>query len=46
MPQEVSNPVDNIMGSIGTRMIQSGQNYEDALKTAIGPNNADMKLTR
>ena len=34
------------MGQIGTRMINSGQNYEDVLKTAMGANNADMKITR
>lgn len=46
MPQQISNPSDNLMGQIGTLMIQSGQNYEDALKTAMGPQNTDQKVTR
>ena len=47
MPQQVNNPANRDLGELGNSMIMSGQNYEDAIKIALGPNaNPELKITR
>jgi hypothetical protein len=40
----VVNPKNNVMGSIGTKVIQSKSNIEEHIKTVLGPNSSDQKL--
>ena len=44
MPRETVGAANNIMDSIGKKMIQSRTNYEDEFKRVLGPN-SDMKAS-
>jgi len=43
-PQQVINAKSNVMGAIGTKMIQSNMNYEDVLKQVMGSQNTDNRI--
>lgn len=46
MPTVVQPVADDRMEEIGQAMIRSGNNYEDALKAAMGPQNTDNRVTK
>ena len=44
MPQQVVGAKHNTLGAIGTKMIASNQNYEDAMKNVMGSQNTDNRI--
>lgn len=44
MPSEPRNAANGIMQAIGTQMINSRMNYEDVIKTIMGPRNTDNRI--
>jgi len=46
MPSTAKRVGDERMEDIGNAMLRSGNNYEDALKMAMGPSNSDNRVTK